>query len=193
MDQDAIEPATADAAFEELRNEVALLRRAVAALTAERQTQPDYGPSLQAIEAQYQRIVQWAKRVAETPLLKMTPEYLEQEIARIAADVRRQDRATIEAANNGMMTAVGWMRQIVESAVAAEEQFRRLCLTGGVALLIGMLLSLAIIGIDQASADRGAPHAQSVPPAIRHATSGGSSIADDAPRETSSLGTKVRP
>jgi hypothetical protein len=193
MDQDTIEPATADAAFQELCAEVSLLRRAVAALTAERQAQPDYGPSLQAIEAQYQRVAQWAKRVAETPVLKLTPEYLEQEIVRIAADVRRQDRETIEAANSAMATAVGWMRQIVESAVSAEEQFRRLCLTGGVALLIGMFLSLAIIEVGRAPADRGGAVVQSVPSTIRHPASGDRSLADNAPRETRSLSTENHP
>jgi hypothetical protein len=131
-------------AFDGLSAEVSLLRRAIEGLSAERSANPDYGPTLQQIDGHLQELVRWARKVNDRPAMKLTPDYLAQEITRVAADARKQDREVIEHADARMGMAIARLERIVESASEASEQWRALCLTGGTALLAGMLLILAL-------------------------------------------------
>lgn len=123
---------------------MSLLRRAIEGLSAERHAMPDYGPTLQQVDGHLQQFVRWAHQVSDRPAMKLTPDYLEREIARVAADARKQDREIIEHADARMGEAIARLELIVERAAEASEQWRALCLTGGAALLVGMLLILAL-------------------------------------------------
>lgn len=139
-----IDPAQA---FDGLTAEVSLLRRAIEGLSAERHAIPDYGPTLQQIDGHLQEFVRWARKVNDRPAMKLTPDLLEREIARIAINARKQDREIIEHADARMGMAIARLERIVESASEASEHWRALCLTGGTALLAGMLLILALQGL----------------------------------------------
>jgi hypothetical protein len=136
-----IDPAQA---FDGLSAEVSLLRRAIEGLSAERNAIPDYGPTLQQIDGQLQEFVRWARKVNDRPAMKLTPDYLAQEMMRIAIDARKQDREIIKHADASMGMAIARLERIVESASEASEQWRALCLTGGTALVAGMLLILVL-------------------------------------------------
>jgi hypothetical protein len=71
-----IEPVKSNAAqaFESLRGEVALLRRAVEALAAERRETPDYRPSIEALSVRQQQLVEATRKLAGAAVLVMTPE-----------------------------------------------------------------------------------------------------------------------
>lgn len=131
-------------AFEALRAEVSLLRRGVESLTSERHSAPDYGPTLEQMNAYLKEIAAWARKVNERPAMQLTPEHLEREMARIAVDARKSDREIIEQAAARMGRAISDIERITESASDASEQWRTNCLVGGIALLAGMLMILAM-------------------------------------------------
>ena len=131
-------------AFAALRAEVSLLRRGVEGLTAERHGAPDYGPTLEQMNAYLKEIAAWARKVNERPAMQLTPEHLEREMARIAVDARKRDRDIIEQAEARMSRAIAGIERITESASDASEQWRTICLVGGIALLVGMLMILTL-------------------------------------------------
>jgi len=51
-------------AFEGLRREISLLRRAIEGLAAEKRDQPDYGPTLEALATTNEGIREWRGRSA---------------------------------------------------------------------------------------------------------------------------------
>jgi hypothetical protein len=130
-------------AFEALRTEVSLLRRGVEGLTAERHSAPDYGPTLEQMNAYLKEIAGWARKVNERPAMQLTPERLEREIARVAVEARTRDREIIEHADARMGKAIARLEHIVESAAEASEQARAIGIACGTALLAGMLMILA--------------------------------------------------
>ena len=144
MDSNAYPNNEPGEAFKALRAEVSLLRRGVEGLTAEQHSAPDYGQTLEQMNAYLKEVASWARKVNGQPAMQLTPQLLEREIARVAVDSRKRDREIIEHADARMGMAIARLERIVESAGEASEQWRALCLTGGTALLAGMLLILAL-------------------------------------------------
>jgi uncharacterized protein DUF6118 len=147
-------PAHADAdpaalAFEALREEVALVRRAVARLAAERAAieLPDYSETLGHIMRASAATAQNLKALAEMPALRRSAKDWGRDIAFAAEDARRSDQQAFADAQRELGQMVHEMAAYLRAARLAEDQ--RLLLiwaaAGGVAA--GMLLMAIVIGL----------------------------------------------
>lgn len=137
-------------AFEELRAEVTLLRRAVERLAAERAEvpeQPDYSETLgriaKGLNAALHRIDALAKAAEDG----VSPRYVADRIVAAGGTARAEDQRTIAAAGKSLDDATRALHGYVVSARRGDEQNRWLAWTaiGGVAL--GMLLWAAFAGV----------------------------------------------
>lgn len=134
------DPATI--AFEALREEMALVRRAVSGLTAERTASaiPDYSETLgkilhsNAITSKNMRIL------AELPALRLTPEIIGHQIDDAAQASRRADHAILEEARAALHKAAQELSAHQRSARTAEDRRRRLFAAGTGGILAGILL-----------------------------------------------------
>ena len=103
-DEDDSQGADAAEAFEAMRGELALLRRAVEGLAAERGAidVPDYTETLgrmqQGVDATADRIAVINDVIARSPALAMTPEQMAQRIAAAGSAARREDQAALAKA-----------------------------------------------------------------------------------------------
>jgi len=138
-------------AFEALRREVALLRRALEGLAAEQKAQPDYSGILASIGARIKEQNAALGAMAEAPALQLTPEAMGQQILRASEQVRAEDARLLGHAQNGMTTAA---RQVVEAALAtartAQEQRRVARWSAIVGLVISVIIGtvFAVITIN---------------------------------------------
>lgn len=144
------QPATSDdpaaTAFEELRKEVALVRRAVSGLAAERATVPDYsetlGQILQACSAAARRF----KELKELPALHLTPESIGRQIDDAAETARRANHAALTEAGAALQQTTRDLNSHMLSARSAKSQRIWLAATGAVCLVTGMILWAIIAG-----------------------------------------------
>ncbi len=111
-------------AFEALRREVALLRRALEGLAAEQKAQPDYSGVLAGIGARIKEQNAALGAVAEAPALQLTPEALGQRIGRASERVRAEDARLLGHAQNGMTAAARQIEAALTSARTEQEQKR---------------------------------------------------------------------
>lgn len=136
----------AAAAFEALREEVALVRRAVAGLAAERATIPDYsetlGQILQATTVSARRF----KALAELPAFRLTPEIIGRQIDNAAQTARRADRAALAEASADVRQVGQDLSVQLQSARAAKRQRIWLIASGLVGLVAGMALWAVVTG-----------------------------------------------
>ena len=139
------DPATL--AFEALREEVALVRRAVAGLSAERASIeiPDYSETLGQIMRASSATRQSVKALAEMPALRLSAKDWSHEIATAAQEARRSDQQAFAEARHGFERMAAEMATHLRSARSAEHQRQWLIWTTASGILAGMLL-LAIIG-----------------------------------------------
>lgn len=137
-------PADADGAavraFEDLRAEVSLLRRAIEGLTAERQSAPDYTPTLMGMDQRLDAMVGWMRKVAEKPALQLTAESLARQIDEAARSVRAADRETIQAASARLDGGMKLLDGLVRRDRRAHEQRKWLMRAAIGAFVSGMLL-----------------------------------------------------
>jgi hypothetical protein len=129
MDQDSTPSADvslAAHAFNELRAEISLLRRAVERLADERISQPDYAPSLEAISKRLADFCVWAQRVSERPALKLTPQSLASQITAAAASSRADDQRLLKNATTAMEATTGHIDAMIARSRSVTEQDREL-------------------------------------------------------------------
>ncbi|MFM6829139.1 MAG: DUF6118 family protein [Novosphingobium sp.] len=122
---DSIDPATE--AFTRLEHQLALMRRAVEHLAAERAdiVIPDYGATLSAMTTSLAAVDRSLKAIGHMPALQVTPEDLGKRIEQTARSARSDYEATIQQWRNA---AYGLERSVSEalgSARKLEEQTRR--------------------------------------------------------------------
>lgn len=142
------QPTTSDdpaaAAFEALREEVALVRRAVAGLAAERGTIPDYsetlGQILQASTVSARRL----KALAEFPAFRLTPEIIGRQINDAAQTARRSDHAMMAEASAAVRQVTQELTVQLQFARTAKTQRIWLVATGIMGLVAGMALWAAV-------------------------------------------------
>ncbi len=137
-------PDEAAQAFEELRAEVTLMRRAVERLTAERMEAPelpDYSETLGVIA---NNITATAQRV---DMLAMTPEQLARRITAAANTARQEDRQMITTARTGLEDVTRQLHGYVVSARRGDEQNRWLMWSSIGGVVIGMILWAVFAGI----------------------------------------------
>ncbi|MDF0546402.1 DUF6118 family protein [Sphingobium sp. H39-3-25] len=143
-------PNEAAQAFEELRAEVTLMRRAVERLTAERMEvpePPDYSETLGVIANNITATAQRVDMLVKSPMLAMTPEQLAGRITAAASTVRQEERQTIATARTRLEDVTRQLHGYVVSARRGDEQNRWLMwiAIGGIAT--GMILWAVFAGI----------------------------------------------
>ena len=129
-------------AFARLEGELALMRRAVQHLAAERAdiVIPDYGATLTDMAKRMGGISESLKDMAGHPAMQMTPDSIGQRIAAAAEAARRNDQDRISQARNDLSHAAQEMRSVTTHARTAAEQGQQLYKVAGGALLAGILV-----------------------------------------------------
>lgn len=129
-------------AFARLEGELALMRRAVQHLAAERAdiVIPDYGATLTDMAKRMGAISESLKGMAEHPAMQMTPDSIGNRIAAAAEAARRSDQDRITQARSDLSHAAQEMRSVTAHARTAAEQRQQLYQVAGGALLAGILL-----------------------------------------------------
>ena len=129
-------------AFARLEGELALMRRAVQHLAAERAdiVIPDYGPTLTDMAKRMGAISESLKGIAGHPAMQMTPDSIGNRIAAAAEAARRSDHDRINQARSDLNHAAQEMRNVTAHARTAAEQRQHLYQVAGGALLAGILL-----------------------------------------------------
>jgi hypothetical protein len=148
MEPDANPPIAHDdpgRAFADLRGEVSLLRRAVEGLTAERQSSPDYTPTLAGLSGRLAHQEQLLGKIIESPAIRLTPENLAVSIAKASAIARAGDCETLVKAAATLRTSIASINGVVEQAWSADRQWKQLYWTGGGGLFLGVVGTLTIL------------------------------------------------
>jgi hypothetical protein len=128
-------------AFEALRREVALLRRALEGLAAEQKAQPDYSGVLAGIGTRIKEQNAALGAMAEAPALQLTPEAMGQQIMRASEQVRAEDVRLLGFAQHGMTTVARQLEAVVEKAKTAQEQRRARVWAAVLGAFLGVLVS----------------------------------------------------
>ncbi len=129
-------------AFARLEGELALMRRAVQHLAAERAdiVIPDYGATLTDMAKRMGAIDGSLKSMAGHPAMQITPDSIGNRIAAAAEAARRSDQDRITQARSDLSHAAQEMRSVTAHARIAVEQRQQLYQVAGGALLAGILL-----------------------------------------------------
>jgi hypothetical protein len=150
MSDDDHEPDAAAQAFEGVRGELALLRRAVERLAAERAEVPeipDYSETLgkmaKALNATMQNVGVLAKAAEDN----VAPRYVADRIVAAGTHARDEDRRMIATAGEKIEKATNALHGIGGSARRADEQRRTLWRVGAGACLGGALLWTVVPGV----------------------------------------------
>ena len=145
--QDAAEsaPGEVDAAqaFEELRAEVSVLRRAVEGLPEEWEANqpPDYTVSLGAIAKGLAGVAGRLDGIERHPALKMTPEQHQAAIAQAGSGLMREAASNLYHATKAAERERDELAGMIGAARAQDKQLKGLLWTAGIALLFGLLVS----------------------------------------------------
>lgn len=140
-------------AFDDLRGEVTLLRRAVERLVAERTGDghaPDYSETLGVIANNITATAQRVDALVKSPALSLTPDKIGQQILEVGVAGRREDRRAIAAARQTIEEVASRLDRQLESHVMGHEQRRRVRYVGQsvglIALVVGALLWAILAG-----------------------------------------------
>lgn len=145
-DEDEQGGADAAEAFEAMRGELALLRRAVEGLAAERVNidVPDYSETLahlqQGVNVTSESIVKIGQALGRSPALAMTPEDMAQRIAAAGNVARREDQAALATARKGLEEMTRQLHGYVVSRRRGDEQNRLLVFTAIGGIIAGIVL-----------------------------------------------------
>ena len=139
----------AAAAFEELRQEIALMRRALAGLSAEHASieVPDYSQTLSKMAAALNAILKTNKDLAEAPALRMNAQNWAEQIAAASRTARQADREALDHARSGFDEITRAMSASFASARAADAQLMWMLGVAGSGLAVGVLIGMAIARI----------------------------------------------
>ena len=129
-------------AFARLEGEVAMMRRAVQHLAAERAdiVIPDYGKTLEAMSKRLGEICGNIEVVAGHPAMQLTPDSLGKRIEAASEAAMRGDQGRINDALGELRQASQDMRAVTAHARTDADQRRRLFQAAGGGALAGMLL-----------------------------------------------------
>jgi Family of unknown function (DUF6118) len=135
-------------AFEALREEVALARRAVAGLAAERASIeiPDYTETLAQITRASAAAANRLKTIAELPMLHASVQDWARAIDQASAPTRLADRAALATIHTRLSQAAQDVAASLRSARAAEAQNQWLLWAFAGGVLAGMVLGVIAIG-----------------------------------------------
>jgi Family of unknown function (DUF6118) len=136
-------------AFEELRQEIALMRRAVAGLSAEHASIeiPDYSQTLGQMGKALNAILRTNKDLAEAPALRMTAQNWAEQIAAASRTALQADREALDQARSGFDEITRVLSASFASARAADRQFYWVLGAAGGGLAVGVLIGAALVRI----------------------------------------------
>ncbi len=139
----------AAAAFEDLRQEIALMRRAVTGLSAEHASieVPDYSQTLGKMAAALNAILKTNKDLAEAPALRMNAQNWAEHIAAASRTVRQADCDALDRARSAFDEITGVLTALFASARAADAQLMWVLGAAGSGLVLGVLIGVAIVRI----------------------------------------------
>jgi len=147
--EDTVPVDEAAAAFEELRQEIALMRRAVAGLSAEHASIeiPDYSQTLVQMGKALNAILRTNKELAEAPALRMTAQIWAEQIAAASRSARQADREALDQARSGFDEITRVLSASFASARTADKQFVWVLGAASSGLAVGVLIGTAIVRI----------------------------------------------
>jgi hypothetical protein len=130
-------------AFEDLRTEVSVLRRAVEALPEEWEANqpPDYTVSLGAIAKGLAGVAGRLDEIERHPALKMTPEQHQAAIAQAGSGLMREAASNLYQATKAAERERDELAGMIGSVRGQDNQLKWLLWTAGIALLFGLLVS----------------------------------------------------
>lgn len=136
-------------AFEDLRAEVSVLRRAIEGLPAlmREHRPPDYSQDLAILGKGLDEIGQSLETVLASPALNLTPEQQGQGIARAGSTLVREAAQRLDRAAQEAERERARLSGLIGQVLARDRQVRLLCWTGGVALAVGLLLSPIVASV----------------------------------------------
>jgi hypothetical protein len=136
-------------AFEDLRAEVSVLRRAIEALPAaiRENRSPDYSADLAVLGKGLDEIGEQLETILKSPALMMSPEAQGQAIAKSGQNLIRETAQRLDQAVRTVAEERTRLSGMIGQAWAQDRQFRLLCWTGGVAFAVGLVLSPLIAGV----------------------------------------------
>ena len=136
-------------AFEGLRGEVTLLRRAVERLAAERAEVPapkDYDETLGRIAQAINKLAERMDALADRPGVKITPEGIARQIATAGGTTRAEDQRTIAEARGALERATAQLAGVVAAARRSNEQNRGLAWAAIGGMVAGAVFYAALAG-----------------------------------------------
>ena len=141
-----VEEDAAAVAFEHLREEVALCRRAVAGLAAERAAIqiPDYSKTLNQMAGALNTMSEQLNALSEKPALALTPRQWTYQIATAGNEVRRTEQYTLDQARAGFEKVTQELSARLFSARQADQQDKWLMWAGAGGMLAGTAFGLFI-------------------------------------------------
>jgi hypothetical protein len=145
--QDATESASEEVdaaqAFEELRAEVSVLRRAVEGLPEEWEANqpPDYTTSLGAIAKGLAGVVGRLDGIERHPALRMTPEQHQQAIAQAGNALMREATSNLYQATKAAERERDELAGVIGSVRGQRQQMKWLAITAAAALILGLLIA----------------------------------------------------
>jgi hypothetical protein len=136
-------------AFEDLRSEVSVLRRAVEALPAAiRDNRPaDYSADLAVLGKGLDEIGEQLGTILKSPAMMMSPEAQGQAIAKSGQTLIRETAQRLDQAVRTMEEERSRLAGIVGQAWAQDRQFKMLCWTGAAAFIVGLVLSPIVASV----------------------------------------------
>jgi hypothetical protein len=124
-------------AFELLRREVSLLRRGVEALTAERQSQPDYTATLMDLDRRLEDVRGWARKISQRPALQLTPTAIADQIESAVSQARDMQSKHAVTAGAALRSAADQLDSFLARARTAGEQRRWILFAASSSFLAG--------------------------------------------------------
>ncbi len=146
-DVDEVEDAAAQA-FEGVRAEIALLRRAIERLAAERAAAetPDYTVTLGQITKATAVTARAVDALIASPALALTPQETASQIANAAVNARSSEQKALAEARLGLVSATRELQGYLAAARGGDEQNRWLVGMAVGGLAVGALLWAALAG-----------------------------------------------
>jgi Family of unknown function (DUF6118) len=137
-----VESDPAAEAFARLEGELALMRRAVQHLAAERAdiVIPDYGATLTEMTKRLEDMAENLDCIEEHPAMQVTPDNFGRRIEAAAEAARRGDQTRINDAYNELRQAAQDMRSVTSHARNSVDQRRKVFQAVGVGVLGGILI-----------------------------------------------------
>ena len=130
-------------AFEDLRAEVSVLRKAVEALPAALHDNrpPDYAQDLAVLGKGLDEIGGQFETIQKSPVLRMTPEQQGQSIANAGSALIRGAAQALDRATQEVERERSHLAAMIGEARTQDRQLIGLCWAAGIALAVGLILS----------------------------------------------------